>query len=394
MCGIFASSSRTMRHSLLPLLLTLLAAAGARADEKAPEKPVVAVRVMVVDLKATGVDESVARNLTDLLAGALAQNPALSVASSEDVRAMLRATQEQQLAGCVDDKCYEGLASMLGAQSVVSGTVGRVGDTFVLNVTRLDAAKGTVVGRVNEVATKPDELIGRVERVAQVLAGQPGALKLVGGVGDGKPVGAGFSAIPLERIATREQAVWAAVQYDKARKAKVKRPLRLYATSFTSDRFQLDGYDKLEEQLPLKPDLWFPGPYPSCFGRSEPFEDAFTVKEERPLVLKVGSEAATDLRDAKREKQLVLDVEFEIVGARVLPMKEYDWHLCDGATKPFNPADVSPNAFIKVKAAVLRDRSSGKRYAVTRQDWDPGAQKASLVSLPAPLSPPDADEDD
>ena len=73
-------------------------------------------------------------------------------------------------------------------------------------------------------------------------------------------------------------------------------------------------------------------------------------------------------------------------------MREYDWRSCEGDAKPFKASDVSPNAWIRVKGAVLRDMFHGRTYAVTRQQWNPDDQKTTLLSLPEPPRDPEAEE--
>jgi len=366
------------------------AAVAAPAQPAAPAEPapVPLVRVVVLDLQAKGVDELVARNLTDLLATSLARQPNLSVAGTDDLRAMMQAAKEQMLAGCTDEKCAKGLADSVGARMVVQGSVGKIGDTFVLRAAVIDTEAGKVAAQASETAQKPDDLVGRVGRIADGL--------LVGGLA-GRPGATGDTVI--QKLKTHDDCVWAAVQYVEDRKdsakRKIKRPRRLYSASFGSEHFDFDTYDKLEEFLPIKSDLAFPGRFPSCFGRSAPYEDAFSVKEERPLVVKVGRQAADDLRDLRRRRKLVLQVVFEIAGAKLYPMTEYDWRSCDdGATKPFRPTDIVPNAWVKVRSAVLKDMFDGRRYAVTRQQWDPETERATMASLPAPAPEPDEDEEE
>lgn len=354
-----------------------LCAAVAVAAPARAETPDAVIRLMVIDFEAKGVDASLARTLTDTVATALAKSGRYSVASQDDVASMLRHSEEQQLAGCADEKCVAGLGQMLGAEVIVHGSVGKVGEAFVLNVSRIDAAKGTVTDRVMEKAGNAEALLDRVDALARGLIGKVGTQQK-------------RDAVPVEFVRTRSEAVWATVQHDKARKARLKRPATRYVARFGSEHFGFAEYDALDGVLPLKPDLWFPGKFPSCFGRTEPYEDAFSVKEERPLVIKVGETARYDLVKLHRRRKLVLDVEFEIVGARIYPMREYDWRSCDDDARPFQPSDIAPNAWVRVKAAVLRDMFNGRAYAVTRQKWDPETEAVVLESLPEPPEDPQA----
>jgi TolB-like protein len=341
------------------------------ARESEPARPAApAVRIMVLDLKANGVDEKLAAALSDLLVTSLSQTGRFSVAGSDDVRTLLRAAEERQLLGCESDACFRGVGEALGAQSIVHGSVSRVGDTWVMNVSRVDVDKGATMGRASEKASRSDDLVGRIDSLATGIAAG------VGGPG-GPPA--------EDLLTTRESCVWAAVQYEKDRKHRVKRLPKVYRARFGSEHFEFGEYDALEEFLPLKPDLAFLGRYPSCLPKTDSREDSFSVKEERPLVFKIGRDAAYDLVQLRRRRKLVLDVTFEIVGARIYPLKEYDWRSCDdGETPPFRASDIAPNAWIRVRSAVLVDAFHGRRYAVTRQSWNPDTQAVTLVSLPVP----------
>lgn len=362
-----------MRRGLpsLLLLVAALAAAPAHADEAK------VVRLVVVDLQAKGVDEALAKTLGETLATALAKDSRFSVAAGDDIRTLLRHTEEQQLVGCADEKCFAGLAAIMGADALVHGSVGKVGESYVLNLSRIDVEKGVVAERVSEVVKKADDFLGKVDQVASTLIGKVGSI--------GKR-----DDVPVSWVRTREQAVFAAVQYDKARKSKLARPKTRYVASFGSEHFGFGEHDKLEKFLPIKADLAFPGRFPSCMGRSETYEDAFTIKDDKGVGIKVGDETAYQLLQLIRRRKLVLDVEFEVVGAKLFEAKEYDWRLCPGDQKPFRPTDISPNAYIRVKSAVLRDMFNDRRYAVTRQVFDPESEKLSYQSLPEPPADPEA----
>jgi len=368
--------STATRLTAAALALTFVPAVPlVRAEDVKPAAPAPAAapprvrRLMVLDFGANGVDPKVAAEVTGLVASALSQDERYSVADSGDIRTMLRAAEEKQLLGCDSDACTKGVAEAMGADAVVRGSVGRLGDTIVLRATHLDVASGTIVGKTDETAKRPDELIGRVDRVAYGLLPPR----------DGSSARA---APPPEFLSTREACVWAAVQYDRERKSKMKRQKRTYRAAFGSEKFLFDEYDALGEFLPLKPDVAFVGRYPSCLPKDTTIEDAFSIKEDKPLVLKVNAETAYQLNQLRRRRKLVLELEFEIEGARVYPLKEYDWRACEDDTQPFRPSDVSPNAWIRVRRAVLRDMFSGRRYALTRQEWDPGSGKVTLASLP------------
>jgi TolB-like protein len=109
------------------------------------------VKVAVVRLQArTGVEERVADLFTDALAGELRKRPQLSVISDADVAALLGVERKRQMLGCTDAGCFAEIGGALGVDRIVHGSVGRVGGSLVVNLTSVDARKGTAVASSSE----------------------------------------------------------------------------------------------------------------------------------------------------------------------------------------------------------------------------------------------------
>ena len=145
------------------------------------------VKVAVLDLRATNVDPSLAKNLVELVSAALQAHPRLSVISRSDVAAMLGFERQKQLLGCDDDSCAAEIAGALGVDRLVTGAVGKVGDTYLLTLQLLDVKSAHVTGRTSESLTgKVDDLVAAVKRdVPELLAQDPA-------IGGAPPVRLGF----------------------------------------------------------------------------------------------------------------------------------------------------------------------------------------------------------
>lgn len=96
-------------------------------------------RVLVLDFKSDGVDEATTRTLNAIVANAFARSDGLLVTSGADLRAAVDVEATRQTVSCADDSCFADLAGALGAQLVVSGSVGKLGDLLVVTVSLYDA---------------------------------------------------------------------------------------------------------------------------------------------------------------------------------------------------------------------------------------------------------------
>ena len=152
-----------------PRFILLLAFALPALTSKAADDT--KVRLAVLDLKPTDVSAATAENLTDVLIGDLAATGAFNVVSRKDVQALMTQAKAQELLGCDDTSCWTELAGMLGARYLVTGTVGRVGETTVLSAQLIDAKSAEVVGRAtDQVKGGFDAVLPRVRLLAARIA--------------------------------------------------------------------------------------------------------------------------------------------------------------------------------------------------------------------------------
>ena len=97
-----------------------------------------------------GLEPATVGLFSDALVGELRKNAGLSVMAGSDVEAVLGVERQQQLAGCTDASCLTELAGALGADRVVHGSVGRVGESLVVNLTAVDPKSGRAVASVSQ----------------------------------------------------------------------------------------------------------------------------------------------------------------------------------------------------------------------------------------------------
>lgn len=142
----------------------------------ARSSPRVAVRVVLLPLAALGgVPEDTARLLGEALAGELRRKAGVSVITPADVSALLGVERTRQVLGCTDAGCMAELGGALGADRVIQGSLGRVGDSVVLNLVALDPRKARAIASASERlrAGDDDALLDALPRVADRLLSGP-----------------------------------------------------------------------------------------------------------------------------------------------------------------------------------------------------------------------------
>lgn len=129
-----------------------------------------------MDLKPqSGVNAGEARTLTGLLRTALHETGAFTLINREDMEEIAR-NYQIELTVCDDDACLLRLGTLVGAQLLVTGDVGRVFEDYVINLRLVDLVGDTLISRVVTSAVAqgntPSFQQG-MARAALTLAGMP-----------------------------------------------------------------------------------------------------------------------------------------------------------------------------------------------------------------------------
>jgi len=115
--------------------------------------------VVLLPLATLGeVRKETAALFTEALAGELRRRPGVSVLADSDISALLGVEKRRQMTtGCTDSGCLAELGGALGADRVVHGSVGKVGQSLVVNLTSLDAKRSRSASSVSERLRGDDE---------------------------------------------------------------------------------------------------------------------------------------------------------------------------------------------------------------------------------------------
>lgn len=154
-----------------------------------------AERVFVASLVAgVGADDGVVRLLDEQILTSARRHPAFEVVGARDVRALLDMEENKQQVGVCDEvTCLAEIAGALDAPQLVTGQLGRLGNTWILTLTRTERSTLTALVRVSRETQgeTPEGLLrqidGQVDELFGVTAG-PSPLLVAGGVGVGAGV--------------------------------------------------------------------------------------------------------------------------------------------------------------------------------------------------------------
>ncbi len=165
-------------------------------------------RVMVLEMTSTGVDASIGRSLSEILALSIRKAlPAATVLGQAELNSMLALEKQRDMLGCSSDlSCLAEIGGALGADHLAIGSVGRLGSVHLLTLKLVDTRHAKTIRHISEEVSGQDErLIEATRQWASHLVDPSrqagfGYLTLLG-TGpvnvDGQPVG----VAPIERFA-------------------------------------------------------------------------------------------------------------------------------------------------------------------------------------------------
>ncbi len=156
-----------------------------------PQRPRVFFAPVVAGAAA---DPAVVDVIEDRLLTSARRHPQFEVVAARDVQSLLQLEATRQQSGCDDSgvACAAELAGALDAPQLVTGTLGRVGSTWVLSLTRMERGTLTVLARVSResIGETPEGFLKDIDSLVDDLFGVEAAAgsSLV-------PVGAGVGGL-------------------------------------------------------------------------------------------------------------------------------------------------------------------------------------------------------
>ena len=138
---------------MLSLILAIAATASAAAPPATPSAAAPTQRLAVLKVVAQGVPPDVAETLTQVIAEQASKTPGFNAISQSEIGALLGVERQKQMLGCGDASCLAEIGGALGAKLVLSGSLGKVGESYVLQLQLLDTGKAQVKARESKTVT-------------------------------------------------------------------------------------------------------------------------------------------------------------------------------------------------------------------------------------------------
>jgi TolB-like protein len=121
----------------------------------------------ILDLKATGVSKETSANLTQILSAEIKQVEGTKVIGREDLLAVLSTEKMAIMLGAeCDTSCMAELGGALGADKLIAGHVGKVGERYVVALRLIDPVTISVDSRSTESFEGQEKLLIKGTRAA------------------------------------------------------------------------------------------------------------------------------------------------------------------------------------------------------------------------------------
>lgn len=165
------------------------------------------IRVAVFDFDGKGITADEATTLTERFRSVLIETKKFTMVERQKVNLIMEELG-LQMTGVVSEKSLSEAGAMLGVQRIVTGSIGKIEDTYTVDIRVVDVESAKLLGSLSRNTTgNKENLLALLERMAKNLAGikvevQKFSLKVFSSPGsgsiylDGKYIG--LSPIEIE----------------------------------------------------------------------------------------------------------------------------------------------------------------------------------------------------
>lgn len=145
-------------------------AAAPSATQNDPGARKETLRVAVMELGGEGVPAALVRTLTGIITETLDGLGPFKTLSSADIQSMLEYEAEKQNLGCTDASCLAEIVGALGADYLITGTVTRLGEPYLVQLQLFDVNGAKVEARESrEHSGPPSGLVDVVAGASRAL---------------------------------------------------------------------------------------------------------------------------------------------------------------------------------------------------------------------------------
>jgi len=105
--------------------------------------------ISVMDFKAYGVDENIAKQVTDAFSTGLVNLKTFNIMDRSQVSQILKEQSFQQSGACNDESCLVEVGQILGVDRMIFGSIGKLDNSYTLNIKLLDVETAEIIAQQN-----------------------------------------------------------------------------------------------------------------------------------------------------------------------------------------------------------------------------------------------------
>ena len=122
--------------------------------------------VAIIDLEGRGISALEAQTLTDRMRSELVSTGAVTIVERGQMAEILDEQGFQQT-GCVSSECAVEVGKLLGVSQMATGSIGKIGSSYTIDVRMFAVEDGAIVRSVNRTYSGPiDGLITEIEMIS------------------------------------------------------------------------------------------------------------------------------------------------------------------------------------------------------------------------------------
>jgi TolB-like protein len=118
-----------------------------------PSQPVAKEFIAVLPLQVNGMDPSLSFTLSDLLVNDLQAKGTYKVLERDQIDKVLREQGFQKTEACASSDCAAEIGKLLSVRKLVVGSIGKLGNSYMLNVRLVDVQSGEIVANSSKRVT-------------------------------------------------------------------------------------------------------------------------------------------------------------------------------------------------------------------------------------------------
>ena len=121
------------------------------------------LKIAVLEVQVKNVDAETGAIFTEVLTAEVAAANKLNVISATEIAAMIGYEEQKQILGCDDTSCMAEVGGAIGADYLMHSQVGKVGETFVVNIKVINVTEAKALKRVYKTVD------GKIDLVLQAI---------------------------------------------------------------------------------------------------------------------------------------------------------------------------------------------------------------------------------